>query len=193
MPAYQFKWGLFDKFFNILIPESFSDLLAFNLGPYVTDFGWTSDRIARGTDDLDWIGNGPNATKALAGGVKKMVLAAPLFPWVTGVLAKSKNFRNLSIRIGRSRQAPALRLLSFSDIEVLDTVITDFSKLPPGFVEGQASYVSIFVKVHDPTVDVFTGLELPMLIDHSKEKEKAQQTIRRGQFLDDLARELSKP
>ena len=195
---YYFKWGLFDRLFQNQIPEHVSRLWAFNLGPLyqVEGWGWTSERLADGRDNLvGWMDTGPNATKALAGGTKKMVLATPFYSHFHPVFAKSKTFRMLSIRIAQGPNAPTSRLLNFSDIEVLDFIVTDFSKMPVADSTGYApltSYASVFVKVHDPTVDVFLGVEFAGPLDHSKEKAEAAGTIRRGEFLEDLAKSIRK-
>jgi hypothetical protein len=169
------------------IPESVSRLWAFNLGPHVTDLGWTSDHLATGDYGLDWIGTGPAATKALAGGVKKMVLATPFYQHFAGVFAKSRQFQMLSIRITQAKNGPATLLLNFSDIDVGDIITTDFSKLPPAVSDGsQASFTSIFIKVKDPTVDVFTGLEMTGPQDHSNERVQEQQTLRLREFLNEF-------
>lgn len=189
LQRYYFKWGLFDRLFQSQFSEHHSRLWAFNLGPQVvTGFGWTSDRLANGTDSLDWIGTGPNATKALAGGAKKMILATPFYSYLHPVFAKSKTFKMLSIRIAHGPDAPTIRLLNFSDIEILDYSVTDFSAVPPdntGY-KPKSSYASVFARVNDPTVDVFSGIEFSGPLDHSKQKAEAAQTLRLMQGLDDF-------
>lgn len=174
---YYFKWGLFDNNFQGQIVEHFSRLWAFNLGPnVVAGWGWTSDRLANGRDEvIGWLDTGPNATKALAGGAKKMILATPFESHLRPVFAKSKAFRMLSIRIAPGPDAPTKLLLNFSDIEVLD-----FTKT--------GNFGAVHVKVHDPTVDVFTGVESSGPLDHSKQKADAARTLRFMEAMEDLSK-----
>ena len=176
---YSFKWGLFDNNFQNQIPEHFSGLWGINFGPNVVEgFGWTSDRLRSGKDKLDWLTTSEKATKALAGGAKKLLIATQFHHHLAHLAATGMNFRMLSIRIVGPMGA-ALYLLNFSDVEILDSSLT-------------ANYQAVLLKVHDSTVDVFRGVESSGPLDHSKQKRKEAETLRMMELLDKLNNKLNK-